>query len=291
MYKYNAQVPQHVPAITLGGYVRRAFPLLPESALRSAFDRRDVKMDGKRCGKGEKVVPGSVVTVFTEHQAMMPIAYEDTDVLAVDKPAGVSCDADAYGSMTVLDWAQLYARDEFCPRMCHRLDNPTSGLLLLAKNDQAEKVLTEMFAAHTGQKSYCCIVAGRPKIAHDTCSAWLTKDAARGVVRVSSQEGPQAKRIETEYEVIQGGALSLLRVSPHTGRTHQIRAHMAFMGHPLLGDDLYGDRALNRQYGAHGLMLRSVSIRIETRGALPQLDGKVITVQDIIDRCYNNLIR
>lgn len=283
MYRYAVHVPPHVPKIKLGAYVRRAFPLLPESALRDAFSARDVKMNGVRRGKDEYVLPDSEVAVFTPAEMRMPVVFENDRVLALDKPPGVSCDADAYGSFTVLDWAALYAKDAFVPRMCHRLDNPTSGLLVLAKDGQTEAALKTMFRLRTGQKEYRCVVRGTPQPDHQDCVAWLQKDARASRVRIYPRKRPDAKRVETEYQVLRPGQAALLRVLLHTGRTHQIRAHMAFLGHPVLGDDLYGDRAFNQQYGTGRLMLRSVALRLDTEGEIPELDGLALRVPDNMD--------
>ena len=289
MYRYTVRVPAHAQRISLGAYVRRAFPLLPESVLRAAFAERDVKMDGRRCAKETAVVPGSEVTVFTPCEAAMAVVYEDEHILAVDKPAGVSCDADAYGSMTVADWAAIHAGGAYTPRMVHRLDNRTSGLLLLAKDEAAEEALKRMFARHTGVKQYACIVGGRPEPPEAVREAWLTKDASGARVRVSEQERSGAKKIVTGYETLRSGLLSLLRVTLFTGRTHQIRAHMAFLGHPVLGDDRYGDRALNRSYRCDQLMLRSVSLRVDTEGEVPEIDGKLIEIPLKLDESFDKL--
>lgn len=283
MNRYTVHVPQHVPKIKLGAYVRHAFSLLPESVLREAFSRRDVKMDGKRCGRDEYVRPGSEVSVFTTCAMDIPVVFENEYLLALDKPAGVSCDADAYGSLTVLDWANIHAEGRYTPRMCHRLDNQTSGLIVLAKNDAAESALNTMFRQHLGGKEYRCVVRGTPSPANRDCIAWLQKDPQQARVRIFAQEVPGAKRIETEYSVLRAGHTSTLRILLHTGRTHQIRAHMAFLGHPVLGDDLYGDRRFNQECGSGRLMLRSVSIRVDTQGEMPEIDGIVLQVPDNID--------
>ena len=283
MYRYTVHVPQHVPRIKMGAYVRRAFSLLPESQVRAAFAARDVKLNGVRVGKDDMVLPGGEVTVFTGYRMEIPVVFEDSHILALDKPAGVSCDADAYGSMTVQDWAAFYADGAFAPRMCHRLDNPTSGLIVLAKDEAAELALKQMFQQRTGKKEYCCLVRGMPKPGQKLCTAWLLKDAGHARVRIYDHEVPGAKRIETEYAVQRSGAVSKLKILPHTGRTHQIRAHMAFLGYPLLGDDLYGDREFNQEYGKGRLMLRSVALRIDTAGALPELDGITLRVPDDMD--------
>lgn len=273
MNKYTVHVPENVPKMTLGTYVSRALPLLGDSAVRAAFAARDVKMNGARCARDVPVQPGAEVTVFTAKNMVIPVVYEDEHVLVLNKPAGVSTDQDSVGSMTVLDWAVMHAKGAYTPRMCHRLDNQTCGLIVLAKDDRAEAALKNMFAARTGRKEYHCVVCARPQKAQQVCSAYLSKDAVHGRVRVSAHESKNSKPIVTEYEVIEGGRLSLLRVVLHTGRTHQIRAHMAYLGYPLLGDDLYGNRAMNKLYGNGHLMLCSTRLVIDTQGKMPEIDG------------------
>ena len=108
--------------------------------------------------------------------------------------------------------------------------------------------------------------------------AWQ-KDAQRGRVRISERESKDSKKIVTEYAVLRSGDKTLLRVLLHTGRTHQIRAHMAHLGHPLLGDDVYGDREFNKQYGCDKLMLCAVRLKIDTCGKLPSADGVEIKIK------------
>lgn len=279
MFKYSVTVPENIPEMTVQSYVSHAFPLLGGNALRNAFAKRDVKMNGLRVSKDETVQPGAQIAVFTPQEMLIPVVYEDDDVLLLNKPAGVSTDADKYNSMTVLDWAVLYAKGAYAPRMCHRLDNATSGLIILAKTDEAEDALTEMFRSRTGEKEYRCLVRGTPEPHKAVKAAYLQKDALHGRVRVSDITGRDAKQIVTEYEVLRPGEKCLLKVLLHTGRTHQIRAHLRHLGHPLLGDDLYGDRAFNKKYNTSRLMLCSVRLKIETGGKMPQLDGREFIIR------------
>lgn len=279
MFKYSANVPENIPEMTLQNYIARAFPLLPGAAVREAFNKRDVKMNGVRCAKDELVIGGAQIAIFTPCEMKMPVVYEDDDVLVLNKPAGVSTDIDRYNSMTVLDWAVLYAKGAYTPRMCHRLDNATSGLIALAKNDHAEEALKEMFFARTGEKEYRCIVRGTPTPHATVKTAYLTKDAVHGKVRVGEREIKDSKQIVTEYQVLKPGDKCLLKVLLHTGRTHQIRAHMQQLGHPLLGDDLYGDRAFNKKYNTTRLMLCAVRLKFDTQGKLPALDGLEVKIR------------
>lgn len=278
MRKYTVTVPDHLPPMTLGNYLSHALPLLPERVQRDAFAARDVKMNGVRSAKDTPVLAGAEIAVFTSYDMHIPIAYEDEHLLILNKPAGVGTDDDRYHSMTVTDWAVMHAQGAYLPRLCHRLDCQTSGLIALAKDDAAENALKNMFSRRTGRKEYHCVVLGMPVPSQADCYAYLIKDAARSQVRITQKQVPQAKPIETEYETIRAGKTTLLRIILHTGRTHQIRAHLSYLGYPIIGDDLYGDRAANRQYGNGRLMLCATRLLIDTQGELPAIDGLDICI-------------
>ena len=127
-------------------------------------------------------------------------------------------------------------------------------------------------------KRYTCLVRGMMKPSAATCKAFLLKDAEAARVTILDHPTPGARSIATAYETLEAGPISRLRVHLLTGRTHQIRAHLAALGHPLLGDDVYGDRAFNRANHARRLMLCAASLTLETGGQLPQLDGKTFTI-------------
>ena len=279
MNKYTVTAPENLPEMTLQAYMQRAFPLLSAASLRDAFAKKDVKMNGVRSQRQQLVIPGSEIVIFTNAEMRIPIEYEDEHLLVLNKPAGISTDTDHYGSMTVLDWAVLNAKGAYTPRMCHRLDNQTSGLIVLAKSDEAEQALLDMFSTRTGEKEYLCLVKGVPSPRSAVKTAWLIKDALHAYVRISDREGRDSKKIITEYETLRAGEVSLLRILLHTGRTHQIRAHMRHLGHPLLGDDLYGDRDFNKKQHAKGLALCAARLKIETGGKMPCLDGKEFSIR------------
>lgn len=265
--------------------LRRFLPEILPHVLRASFQRRDVKLDGKRVKPDARVSSGQLVQVYCAEASVPPVdvVYEDTDVLLINKRAGISVEPDEKGgaSLTELAHKHLLLTNPAAspPLPCHRLDNQTCGLILFAKNARAEEILLQAFKDRTMDKRYICLVRGMMKPPAATCRAYLLKDAQAARVTILDHPAPGAKAIATAYETIASGPVSRLRVHLLTGRTHQIRAHLAALGHPLLGDDVYGDRAFNRANHARRLMLCAVSLTLETSGQLPQLDGKTFTVE------------
>ena len=278
---YAITVPPAAEGQRIDAFLRHFLPELSAPALRGVFSRRDVKLDGRRVKPDARVRAGQAVQVYCmEAEAEpLPVVYEDGDVLLLNKRAGLSVEPDARGGVSLIQLAAEHLRRENpaapAPIPCHRLDNQTSGLILFAKNDRAATALVHAFRVRSMDKRYICLVRGTPKPPAATCRAWLVKDAEAARVRVVDHEIPGSRPILTAYETLEAGDISRLRVHLLTGRTHQIRAHLAALGHPLLGDDVYGDRALNREARCQGkLRLCAVSLTIETGGALPQLDGR-----------------
>ena len=269
--------------------IRRYLPELPEKSVRAAFLRRDVKLDGKRIEKDTRVRTGQAIRLYLgedEIREPLEVVYEDGDVMLVNKPAGLSVERDERGGVTVTELCARHVLERlkgtepsFLPAACHRLDNQTCGLCLFAKNEKTLGILEDVFRERRLDKTYECLVRGIPKPPAAECTAWLIKDPKLARVRVTDHPEEGSKRIITGYETLEAGPVSRLRVHLITGRTHQIRAHMAALGHPILGDDLYGDRRWNRERHCRTLRLCAVSMRIDTGGRLPALDGRLFCIR------------
>ena len=266
--------------------IRRYMPEIDAIALRQAFGRRDVKVNGQRVKQDHRISPGDQVQVYYVTSAQthlsLDVVYEDRDVLLLNKRAGISVDADDGPGITLTHMAQRYVQangeDGSVVTPCYWLDNQTCGLILFARHEGAAAILYDAFRSRTVEKHYTCLVRGQPKPPAATCKAFLRKDARFARVSVMDAPSPGAKPIITAYETITPGDVSRLRVHLITGRTHQIRAHMAALGHPLLGDDLYGDRRFNRLHKVRRLCLCATSLTLHTGGRLPQLDGKTFRI-------------
>lgn len=267
--------------------IARYFPELPDRSVRAAFLRRDVKLDGKRVSRDTRARAGQELRLYLaedgEEKDLLQVVYEDEDCLLVNKPAGVSVEPDGKGGVTLTELCARHVRaadpGANAPMACHRLDNQTCGLCLFAKNEKALGILENVFRARTLEKYYECLVRGIPKPPAAECQAWLTKDAKAARVRVTDHPTPEGKLIRTGYETLEAGPVSRLRVRLMTGRTHQIRAHLAALGHPILGDDVYGDRRWNREQRTRQLRLCAVSLRLDTGGKLPRLDGTLFEIR------------
>lgn len=266
-------------------FLRRLLPSLTESVLRRLFENRDVRLNGIRIRQRDLPLrAGQELRVYLPDQQAeaLDIVYEDERVLLVNKRPGLSVEAEQDGGLSLasLCLSHVRAADPGAapPQPCHRLDNATSGLCLFAKDPAALEILLRVFRDRTLDKRYQCLVRGIPKPPAASCRAWLLKNPEQARVTVLDHPVPGGKTILTAYETLESGPVSRLSVHLITGRTHQIRAHLAALGHPILGDDLYGDRDFNRLRKARSLRLCAVSLCLDTGGALPALDGKAFTV-------------
>ena len=242
--------------VRLDKYLMEQFPALGIGRLNKALRENKIKLNGKKQPLSTRVQNGDIVRLFLNDDALekraLPAAmlvYEDDDILVVNKPAGVEVDGPADDTLLKRVCATLAERGGPSQAvLCHRLDAGTSGLVLLARNAAAEQFLTEAIRQRQIQKRYLCVTFGRPQPPAALLHDYLCKEAERGVVRILSAPAPGAKEILTGYETLAvSGRLALLQVDLITGRTHQIRAHLAHIGCPILGDSKYGNNAANRE--------------------------------------------
>ena len=250
--------------------VRSMFPLVDEGMLRRAFSRKDFRVNKKREGRDVTLNKGDELAVYIDDRYLLPapeIIFIDENVLIVNKPYGV--ETEAYGQNLSLNLER-----QVIP--VHRLDATTTGLLVFAFNEEAETELLSAFARHDVKKTYHCIVKGMMEKDGGRLVHYLKKDAKNAFVTAHDspiKDGLTAilsyKTLETDDEK------SLLEITLETGRTHQIRVQLMHIGHPVLGDDKYGDRDFNR--ASPGRRLRLCSCALEFffgEGKLKYLGGK-----------------
>ncbi len=273
--------------VRLDKYLVEQYPALGPGRLNKALRENKIKLNGKKLPLSTRVQNGDVIRLFLQDEQLearpLPTAvfvYEDNDILIANKPAGIEVDGPAADTLLKRVQATLTANGQPGHAvLCHRLDTGTSGLVLLAKNREAESFLTGAIKQRRIEKRYLCVTFGHPQPPAALLRGYLLKDAARGVVRVVSSPADGAREILTGYETLAvSGRLALLEVELITGRTHQIRAHLASIGCPILGDSKYGNNAANRELHFKYQALCAWELRFPTQIAEAQfahLAGRV----------------
>ena len=254
--------------VRLDKYLMEQFPALGLGRLNKALRENKIKLNGKKQPLATRVQNGDVIRVyllddqlgltsqegpeFLQARAPAEFIYENDDLIVANKPAGIPVDGDESDTLLNRVLRRLYEEKRWDtahePRLCHRLDTGTSGLVIIAKTPEAEELFLSAIKNREVQKTYLCVTFGRPMPPDATLGGYLLKDADRGIVKIVEDKQPGAKEVETRYETIAvSGRLALLKVQLITGRTHQIRAHMASIGCPILGDSKYGNNSANRE--------------------------------------------
>ncbi|MCM1578171.1 MAG: RluA family pseudouridine synthase [Ruminococcus sp.] len=292
-------------------FLSKALPMLPQSAMYKGIRTKNIKVNRKRCEISTRLREGDVVEIYlpedmlgereSEYAFMnvkgdIDIVYEDENILLMDKKCGLVVHEDNEGGGdTLINRMLKYLYDKgeydpekensFTPALCNRLDRNTGGIVIAAKNAEALRILNEKIRNREIDKRYLCIVSGVPPKKEDTLTHYLFKDSKSNRVTVSDRKTAANKTIVTRYRVLKSnGKLSLLEIELLTGRTHQIRAHMAYIGCPLLGDGKYGSNRINREYCVKTQALYSYKLRFDFKGdsgILEYLNGREFTAEKV----------
>ncbi len=297
-------------SLRLDKFITKNCPTLPTSLAFKYIRTKRIKINGKRGEISTRLNEGDIVTAYINDEFFVPvkptydflssparldIVYEDENILLVDKRQGllVHPDKNEYTN-TLIGSIQHYLykngeydpenENSFRPALANRIDRNTGGIVIAAKNAEALRILCDKIKYRELDKRYLTVVHGIPKKKEALLEGYLEKDETQNRVFLSKNRNENAKSIKTKYRVLDSrNNLSLLEIELLTGRTHQIRAHMAAIGHPLLGEGKYS-KSNDKKLGFDKQALYSYSLEFKFQtdaGILNYLNGKRFTVKSV----------
>ncbi len=295
----------------LDKFLQKSVPLLPKSLMYKLIRKKDIKVNRKRCEISTRLEVDDIVSIylgdeffekssdekiFLNSPAILNIVYEDENIILTDKKCGLVVHEDNENAIdTLINRAKhyLYEKGEynpdeensFSPALCNRIDRNTGGIVIIAKNAESLRILNEKIKAHELEKKYLCITVGVPPKKEDRMIAYLEKNSDTNTVYVTDKKTATNKTIITRYKVLkQNGNFALCEVTLETGRTHQIRAHFAHIGCPLLGDGKYGVNKINRENKIKTQALYSYKLNFDFQtdaGILNYLKNREFSVENV----------
>ena len=293
----------------LDKFLLKAVPALPAALMYKFIRLKKIKVNRARTEQGYILQKGDVVALFIKEEFFdeaaadlsftklaprLQVLYEDDNLLLCDKRPGLIVHSDqAEQTNTLISHikAYLYRKGEynpeseqsFAPALCNRIDRNTGGIVMAAKNAQTLRILNEKIKNKEIIKKYLCVLHGAPDKKEGVLEGYLVKDALTNQVTVYDQNpGGRAKEIKTAYRILkEKSGLALAEVTLITGRTHQIRAHFAHIGHPLLGDGKYGVNGQDKKrgYKFQALYSYQLTFAFQDENALSYLSGRTFEVE------------
>lgn len=290
----------------LDRWVKANLPKVNNALLQKFLRLKRIKRNGKSAHADDRLNEGDVLAFYIEDEFFskpekkdklldgfrykVEVVYEDENILLLDKRPGLVCHPDEHEKVnTLLTHARAYLYqkgeikpDGFMPVLVNRIDRFTGGIVICAKNEEAMHILSDKIRTHEIEKAYLCLVSGVMNPREGAVKGSIVKEKGKSHVSAAGKDAPGGQYAETRYKTLafRNGA-SLLECVLITGRTHQIRAQLASVGHPLLGDAAYGGVKSGKfQYQA--LYSYKITFRFQTdAGALQYLCGKSFYVKNV----------
>ena len=273
----------------LNQFLFATIPELTTNLFYKTLRKKDIKINGKRINENITIHTNDEILVyisddFLQSNFELDIFFEDDNILLINKPQGI----EVTGEHSLTTYVhQKYSFCDYKPMPCHRIDRNTSGLVLFAKNEESLNILFDKFKKHEIEKHYLALVYGIPKEGSKKCDAYLFKDTKKSKVYISDNFKKGYQKITTIYNILEkrNDNTCLLDVQIPTGKTHQIRAHLAYIGYPIIGDGKYGINDINKKFGKKYQMLCSYILKFSFKTdskILEYLNGKEFVLNNIL---------
>ena len=256
-------------------YLSSKYPKVNVNTFYKTLRKKDIKINGKRVNKNVTIHSGDEIQIYLTDDILNGIdinlkiqkIYEDYNIVIINKPKDIEVEGD--NSVT-----SVMEREYEYIKPCHRIDRNTTGLVIFAKNEESLNEIIKMFENFEIEKHYIACCYGIPK-SNATLYAYLFKESKKSIVYISKEPKKGYSKIQTSYSLLMQNKeknLSLLDVVLHTGKTHQIRAHLAFAGLPILGDGKYGSYEINKKFKTYTQCLCSYSVKFNLKNNYQKLN-------------------
>ena len=272
----------------LSNFILDNFKNLSSNTFYKTLRKKDIRINGIKISENITVHTNDIISIYLTDEILygnsinIDVIYEDNNILVVNKPENISVTEDISSTYTLT----TLMKEKFDKNLepCHRLDRNTSGLVLFAKNKESLDILLKKFKNKEIEKHYLATVYGIPKKEHSILTDYLFKDSKKSLVYISNIPKKNYLEIITEYSLVSKNIqenTSVLDINLHTGRTHQIRAHLAYIGLPIIGDGKYGNNEINKKFNKKTQMLTSYYLKFNfstDSGILNYLKNKEIKI-------------
>jgi len=275
------------------------FPNMPKNALYKLFRLKDIKINGIRQKEDCIAYENDVIEIYCSDNILLGLPthidyyYEDENILIAYKPKGIECHNPK--SKSTFEHAVKIDKNNCNLKVCHRLDTNTEGLVIFSKNDASHDAILSGFKNNNIHKNYITFVYSKTPKTHDILRGYIIKNKEDGYSKILDKNIPGSSAVITEYSVLEYIPklnISILDISLHTGKTHQIRAHMKYLNTPVIGDPKYSTNEINKKYGYKSQLLYAYKYTFEfdTNSILNYLNNLTVNIDylKIIKNFKNN---